>query len=115
METQIDTVFVKNFGTEVTEEDLNAHFGAIGILKKDKRTQKPKIWIYKDKETGAGKGEATITYEDPEAANAAITWFGGKDFKGFTISVELAERKAWVPPGGKKIWWTWTRWIWWWR
>ena len=43
----------------------------------------PKIWIYKDKATGEGKGEATITYEDEEAAQAAINWYNGK------ISLEL--------------------------
>jgi len=36
------------------------------------------MWIYKDKATGEGKGEATITYEDEEAAQAAINWYNGK-------------------------------------
>ena len=44
----------------------------------DKKTNGPKIWIYKDKATGDGKGEATITYEDEEAAQAAINWYHGK-------------------------------------
>lgn len=44
----------------------------------DKRTNKPKIWIYKDKMSGKGKGEATVTYDDPPTANSAISWFNGK-------------------------------------
>ena len=44
----------------------------------DKKTGKPKLWIYKDKMTGRPKGEATVTYDDPETANAAIQWFSGK-------------------------------------
>jgi RNA-binding protein FUS len=44
----------------------------------DKKTQKPKIWIYKDKNTGEGKGEATVTYDDENAASAAIDWFNSK-------------------------------------
>lgn len=48
------------------------------VFQKDKKTGLPKIWIYKDKATGEGKGEATITYEDEEAAQAAITWFNSK-------------------------------------
>lgn len=44
----------------------------------DKRTGKRRIWIYKDKITGKGKGEATITYDDPPTASSAINWFGGK-------------------------------------
>jgi RNA-binding protein FUS len=60
----------------------------------DKRTGKPKVWIYKDKVSGVPKGEATITFDDPETAKAAINWFDGKDFNGRTIKVELAQRPA---------------------
>jgi len=28
--------------------------------------------------TGRPKGEATVTYDDPETAKAAINWFSGK-------------------------------------
>jgi RNA-binding protein FUS len=35
----------------------------------------PKIWIYRDKASGLPKGEATITYDDYEAAKSAISWF----------------------------------------
>jgi RNA-binding protein FUS len=44
----------------------------------DKKTGKPKIWIYRDKNSGKGKGEATLTYDDPHSAKSAITWFNGK-------------------------------------
>lgn len=46
-------------------------------LQTDKRTGKPKVWIYKDKNSGRPKGEATITYDDSETAKAAINWFNG--------------------------------------
>ena len=58
-------------------KELEESFGSIGIIKSDKRTNQPKIWIYKDKNTGEGKGEATVTYDDEEAASAAINWFNG--------------------------------------
>ena len=47
------------------------------LLQADKRTGQPKIWIYKDKMSGKPKGEATITYDDANAAQSAIEWFGG--------------------------------------
>ena len=54
----------------------------------DKRTGKPKVWIYKDKNTGLPKGEATVTFDDPETAKAAISWFDGK-FLSLIISLSL--------------------------
>ncbi|XP_076452924.1 uncharacterized protein LOC143288393 isoform X5 [Babylonia areolata] len=92
MEIQQDTIFVSGMGEDVTEEGMVQHFGSIGVIKTDKRTAKPKVWIYKDKMTGIPKGEATITFDDPETAKAAITWFDGKDFNGNIIKVELAQR-----------------------
>lgn len=59
----------------------------------DKRTQKQKIWLYKDKTTGESKGEATVTYDDADAAQSAINWFDGKEFRGSVIKVQLATKK----------------------
>lgn len=53
---------------------------------------KPKIWIYKNKETGLPKGEATVTYDDANAAKSAINWFDGKEFNNSVIRVSLAQR-----------------------
>lgn len=101
VETQIDTIFVAGMDTDITEDEIEHHFGAIGIIKKDKKTQKPKIWIYRDKATGQGKGECTITFDDPHTASSAIDWFDGKDFKGATIKVSLAQRtNTWAAKKG---------------
>ncbi|SAM07619.1 hypothetical protein [Absidia glauca] len=91
-----DTIYINNLPSDVTEEKLAAHFGSIGILKTDRKTRKPKIWIYYDKSTSLPKGDATLTYDDPPSADAAIEWFGGKEFMGNVIQVTKAERK--LPP-----------------
>lgn len=62
-------------------------------MQKDKRTGRPKIWIYRDKATNMPKGDATVTYEDPFAAAAAVEWFNNKEFHGSIISVFIAETK----------------------
>lgn len=36
------------------------------------------INIYSDKATGRPKGEATVSFDDPPSAKAAIDWFDGK-------------------------------------
>lgn len=43
----------------------------------DKHTHLPMVHLYKDKATDQPKGDATLTYEDPEAATAAVNWFNG--------------------------------------
>jgi len=64
-----------------------------GILQKEKRTGRPKIWLYRDKVTNEPKGDATISYEDPHAAVAAVEWFNNKEFHGKIIGVYIAESK----------------------
>ena len=54
----------------------------------------PKIWLYRDKVTNEPKGDATVTYEDPHAALAAVEWFHNKDFHGSIIEVYMAESKT---------------------
>jgi hypothetical protein len=41
-----------------------------------------------------------LTYDDPPSADAAIEWFGGKEFMGNIIQVTKAERK--LPPAACK-------------
>ncbi|KAK1387353.1 Transcription initiation factor TFIID subunit 15 [Heracleum sosnowskyi] len=87
------SVYVCNLPPGTDDKMLDAHFGTIGVIKRDKRTGRPKIWLYRDKVTNEPKGDATVTYEDPYAAAAAVEWFNNKDFYGATISVFMAESK----------------------
>ncbi|KAE9605227.1 putative RNA recognition motif domain, Zinc finger, RanBP2-type [Lupinus albus] len=87
------SIYVCNLPYGTDENMLAEYFGTIGLIKKDKRTGKPKIWLYRDKETNEPKGDATVTYEDPHAALAAVEWFNNKDFHGSTIGVYIAESK----------------------
>lgn len=36
------------------------------------------INLYTDRESGKLKGEATVSFDDPPSAKAAIDWFDGK-------------------------------------
>ncbi|XP_011094224.1 transcription initiation factor TFIID subunit 15 [Sesamum indicum] len=88
------SVYVCNLPVGTDENMLAEHFGTIGLLKKDKRTGRPKIWLYRDKVTNEPKGDATVTYEDPHAALAAVEWFNNNDFHGSKIGVFMAETKS---------------------
>ncbi|CAN6803283.1 unnamed protein product [Brassica oleracea] len=87
------SVYVSNLPLGTDENMLAEYFGTIGLLKRDKRTGTPKVWLYRDKETDEPKGDATVTYEDPHAALAAVEWFNNKDFHGSVIGVFMAESK----------------------
>lgn len=88
------SIYVCNLPPGTNEDMLAEYFGTIGVLKKDKRTGRPKIWLYHDKVTNEPKGDATVTYEDPHAAVAAVEWFNNKDFHGAVIGVFIAESKS---------------------
>lgn len=90
----IGSVYVCNLPDGTDENMLAEYFGTIGLLKKDKRTGRPKIWLYRDKVTNEPKGDAAVTYEDPHAAFAAVEWFNNKDFHGSIIGVHIAESKS---------------------
>mmetsp|Transcript_6540 Transcript_6540/g.15713 ORF Transcript_6540/g.15713 Transcript_6540/m.15713 type:complete len:288 (-) Transcript_6540:571-1434(-) len=95
-----DTIYFSGLPTDITEDEVAKFFGQLGTIKMDKkkRPPAPKVWLYKDKETGVLKGDGTIAFEDPFAAGSAVSWFNGTEFRGNKISVSLAQRKGQEPP-----------------
>uniref|UniRef100_A0A4W6FEN4 TAF15 RNA polymerase II, TATA box binding protein (TBP)-associated factor n=1 Tax=Lates calcarifer TaxID=8187 RepID=A0A4W6FEN4_LATCA len=89
-----NTIFVQGLGEDVTVKEVGDFFKQIGIIKVNKKTGLPMINIYNDKATGRPKGEATVSFDDPPSAKAAIEWFDGKDFNGKPIKVSFATRRA---------------------
>ncbi|CAB1348483.1 unnamed protein product, partial [Coregonus sp. 'balchen'] len=77
-----NTIFVQGLGEDVTSDELN------------KKTGLPMINLYSDKATGRLKGEATVSFDDPPSAKAAIEWFDGKEFQGKPLKVSFATRRA---------------------
>ncbi len=42
-----DTVYVSGLPPGTSEDEVEAHFGSIGIIKMDKKKGGKKIWLYK--------------------------------------------------------------------
>ncbi|XP_043115155.1 TATA-binding protein-associated factor 2N isoform X5 [Puntigrus tetrazona] len=89
-----NTIFVQGLSEDVTTDEVGDFFKQIGIIKVNKKTGKPMINLYTDKATGRLKGEATVSFDDPPSAKAAIDWFDGKEFNGKPIKVSFATRRA---------------------
>ncbi|EDV93446.1 GH19314 [Drosophila grimshawi] len=84
---RLDTIFVLGMRQNLTKNDIVVFFGKIGRIKMDELTMKPKIFVYKNKLTGRSKGQATITYTNAYAAQAAIQYLNGSKFLGHVLSV----------------------------
>ncbi|KAJ3591304.1 hypothetical protein NHX12_009250 [Muraenolepis orangiensis] len=90
--TSAKGVNLEGLGEEVTPDEVGNYFKQIGIIKLNKKTGQPMINLYSDKATGRLKGEATVSFDDPPSAKAAIAWFDGKEFNGKPIKVSFATR-----------------------
>uniref|UniRef100_A0A672YUU6 RRM domain-containing protein n=1 Tax=Sphaeramia orbicularis TaxID=375764 RepID=A0A672YUU6_9TELE len=77
-----NTIFVQGLGDDYTVESVADFFKQIGIIKVNKKTGLPMINLYTDRETGKLKGEATVSFDDPPSAKAAIDWFDGPMGRG---------------------------------
>ncbi|KAJ3380221.1 hypothetical protein HDU84_006076 [Entophlyctis sp. JEL0112] len=99
-----DTLYITGLPSTITVSGLADYFGSVGVIKTDKKQRPPgpKIWIYKDKNTNIPKGDATLTYEDPPAATAAISFFNGKPFPGGD-GTPLVVQHADAPAGAVKF------------
>lgn len=49
------------------------------------------IWLHRDKITQELNGDATVAFEDPHAAAAAVEWFNNTEMNGHVISVSVTE------------------------
>uniref|UniRef100_A0A8C2LCD9 RRM domain-containing protein n=1 Tax=Cricetulus griseus TaxID=10029 RepID=A0A8C2LCD9_CRIGR len=72
MKTDNSAIHVQGLNDNVTLDDLADFFKQCEIVKVNKRTGQPMIHTYLDKETGKPKGDATVSYEDPPTAKAAV-------------------------------------------
>lgn len=52
------------------------YFGSIGLIKMDKKTKAPKIWLYRNKETHALKGDGTVSYGECGCAGLQVQALG---------------------------------------
>ncbi|KAG8140659.1 hypothetical protein E2320_003318 [Naja naja] len=96
-----NTIFVQGLGENVTIESVSEYFKQIGLIKMNKKTGQPMINLYTDRETGKLKGEATVSFDDPPSAKAAIDWFDEQtstEEEGMAVAEEavVVEEDQWA-------------------
>jgi RNA recognition motif-containing protein len=85
-------LFIGNLPYQATEDDLRAHFAAVG--------EPTQIVRPLDRETGRARGFAFVEYADRETAEAAIQQFDGQLFMGRPLAVSEARAREDRGPGG---------------
>lgn len=79
-------LYVGNLSYDATEAGLTEDFGRAGPVKSVK--------IIMDSMTGRSRGFAFVEMETPEAAQAAIETFDGKELYGRALKVNIAQERS---------------------
>ena len=85
-------IYVGNLSYDVTSEDLQQEFGAIGAVES--------VSLITDRDTGRPKGFAFIEMPSVTEAQAAIGKLNGKTLKERTMTVSAARPRADNKSGG---------------
>lgn len=83
-------LFVGNLSYETIDKDLQEYFSSAGVVSA--------VNLMTDKFSGKSRGFAFVEMASPEAANQAVEMFGGKEFQGRALTVNIARPREDRPP-----------------
>lgn len=85
----LPTLRVTNISEDTQENDLRELFGIFGRV--------ARVYVGRDRETGAGKGFAFVSFEERAAAQKAIDKVHGKGYDSLILSVQWS--REWLVLG----------------
>lgn len=80
----LPTLRVTNISEDTQENDLRDLFGMFGRV--------ARVYVGRDRETGAGKGFAFVSFEDRMAAQKAMEKVNGKGYDNLILSVQWSRK-----------------------
>lgn len=80
----LPTLRVTNISEDTEESDLRELFGGFGRV--------ARVYVGRDRETGAGKGFAFVSFEDRASAQKAIDRVHGKGYDNLILSVQWSRK-----------------------
>lgn len=85
----LPTLRVTNISEDTQENDLRELFGVFGRISR--------VYVGRDRETGAGKGFAFVSFEDRAAAEKAQEKVNGKGYDNLILSVQWSREFLLLP------------------
>ncbi|KAF8884737.1 translation initiation factor 3, RNA-binding subunit [Gymnopilus junonius] len=79
----LPTLRVTNISEDTQENDLRELFGGFGRV--------ARVYVGRDRETGAGKGFAFVSFEDKAAGQKAIDKVNGRGYDNLILSVQWSQ------------------------
>ena len=80
----LPTLRVTNISEDTQENDLRDLFGAFGRV--------ARVYVGRDRETGAGKGFAFVSFEDKAVAQRAMEKTNGRGYDNLILSVQWSRK-----------------------
>jgi translation initiation factor 3 subunit G len=82
----LPTLRVTNISEDTQENDLRELFGVFGRV--------ARVYVGRDRDTGAGKGFAFVSFEDRSVAQKAMEKVNGKGYDNLILSVQWSRKSA---------------------